>query len=186
MLNLMSSRGPRALLALLIAGLVLTTSGCSLFKKKGPVSKAPVAMETPAPVSEIPTVTPQDHPPIGEPTEFPEGSGVSDVHFDYDKANIRPDQLAVLDKNLDYFKSNSQVKIMIVGHADERGTEEYNYALGQRRAAAVQDYLLKGGIAADRLLTLSKGKSEPLELGHTNAAWSKNRRDHFMKVQTQQ
>lgn len=107
---------------------------------------------------------------------------VSDIHFDTDKSDIRPDQLERLDNDLKYFKEHEYCKIMIEGHCDERGTEEYNFSLGQRRAQTVKDYLIRNGIAADRLHTISKGKDRPKDLRHIEAAWAKNRRVHFMRM----
>jgi len=101
------------------------------------------------------------------------------VYFDYDKADVRPDQRAVLDKNYDYLKANAGQRIIIEGHCDERGTVEYNFALGERRANQVKAYLANRGIATDHMKTISKGKEEPAVQGHNEAAWSKNRRVEF-------
>jgi peptidoglycan-associated lipoprotein len=181
MLSLRSARNLSMIL--LVTGLMLTASGCSLFKHKNPDQVVPAASSyAPSTGSDVPAGSAEQRPVIGSTVEFPESAGVRDVHFDYDKSEIGKDQLAVLDRNLDYFKSHTDVKIMIEGHCDERGTEEYNLALGQRRAAAVQDYLLQNGIAADRLATVSKGKDQPLDPANNESAWAKNRRGHFMRM----
>lgn len=185
------SKNLRMLLALLALGLMLSAGGCSWFKKK-PVPLNQGGSETvvpaPGPGGEAPGVNPsaQDiHPEIlGQPQDFPTESGVNDVHFDYDRADIRGDQHAILDRDVEYFKAHPDAKVMIEGHCDERGTEEYNFALGQRRAGAIQQYLIENGIDASRLVTISKGKDAPLDPSRNEAAYAKNRRAHFLRVTT--
>ena len=176
------SQSLRMMLVVLGVGLMLTVSGCSSWHRKAKAQPAVGPAVTPKTVEEVPQSQPAEGPRAGDLKEFPAESGVTDVNFDYDKSTIRRDQVAKLDKNLAYFKSNPDVKIMIEGHCDERGTTEYNFALGQRRAAAIQDYLLKNGIAADRLATISKGKEQPIDPAKTEAAYAKNRRAHFMRM----
>ncbi|MCX7014238.1 MAG: peptidoglycan-associated lipoprotein Pal [Candidatus Sumerlaeota bacterium] len=101
------------------------------------------------------------------------------VYFDYDKADIRPDQRAVLDKDYEYLKANPNQRIIVEGHCDERGTVEYNFALGERRATQVKAYLVNRGIDKDRIKYISMGKEAPAVPGHNEAAWSKNRRAEF-------
>ena len=98
------------------------------------------------------------------------------VFFDFDKSNIRPDQRATLEKQAAWLKTYPQVKLMIEGHCDERGTREYNLALGERRANSVKDFLVALGINPDRLQTISYGKERPAAQGHNEAAWAQNRR----------
>jgi peptidoglycan-associated lipoprotein len=102
------------------------------------------------------------------------------VTFDYDQFNIRDDQRGVLQKNADYMRRWTTIRATIEGHADARGTNEYNLALGQRRANAVRDYLVGLGIAADRLATVSKGEEELLCAEDTEACHARNRRGHFV------
>lgn len=102
------------------------------------------------------------------------------IHFEYDKSAITPEAKAQLDKNYDYLAKNGDVKVLVVGHCDERGTNEYNMALGDRRANSTKSYLVNRGIAAQRLDTLSKGEEEPLDPGHDETAWGKNRRAEFL------
>jgi peptidoglycan-associated lipoprotein len=182
MFNQKVSQSLRMLLLVLGVGLMLSVSGCSSWHraKKG-TEVAPPQVAAPA-QPEVPANAPAEGPRPGDLKEFPADSGVADIHFDYDKSNIKSNQLAILDKNLAYFKAHPDVKIMIEGHCDERGTTEYNFALGQRRAAAVQEYLQKNGIAADRLATISKGKDQPIDPAHNEAAFAKNRRAHFMRM----
>jgi peptidoglycan-associated lipoprotein len=99
------------------------------------------------------------------------------VHFDFDKANIRPGEAAVLDQKVGILQVNGGLRIRIAGHCDERGSDEYNLALGNRRAIAAKQYLVSHGIDAGRIETVSYGKERPSDPGHTEEAWSKNRRD---------
>jgi peptidoglycan-associated lipoprotein len=101
------------------------------------------------------------------------------VYFDYDKALIRDDAKPTLDTNAAWLKRFRTVQILIEGHCDERGTEEYNMALGEKRAKSAQDYLLSLGIGSDRIRIISYGKSQPINPGHDDAAWQMNRRAQF-------
>jgi peptidoglycan-associated lipoprotein len=98
------------------------------------------------------------------------------VFFDFDKYDIKPQARTTLDKQAAWLKKFPQVRVMVEGHCDERGTREYNLALGQRRASAVRDYLVAVGVAADRIETVSYGKERPEALGSNEAAWAQNRR----------
>ncbi|NPE51350.1 peptidoglycan-associated lipoprotein Pal [Dickeya dadantii] len=98
------------------------------------------------------------------------------VYFDLDKYDIRPDFAQMLDAHAVFLRSNPSYKVTVEGHADERGTPEYNIALGERRANAVQMYLQGKGVSADQISVVSYGKEKPAVLGHDEAAWSKNRR----------
>jgi len=102
--------------------------------------------------------------------------------FDFDRADIRPDAAGVLDRKLAILRANPMLVLRIAGHADERGSDEYNLALGARRAAAARDYLVNHGIAPDRLETVSFGEERPLVVGHDESAWSMNRRDEYDPV----
>jgi peptidoglycan-associated lipoprotein len=102
------------------------------------------------------------------------------IFFDYDKSNVRDDQKAALNENVAWLKGNAGVKITIEGHADERGTNEYNLGLGERRAKATRDYLVAAGIDAARTATISYGEERPFVLGHDESAWKWNRRAHFV------
>ncbi len=106
------------------------------------------------------------------------------IYFDFDKASLRPDQMAQLEANLKFLVApeNAGIKFAILGNCDERGTTEYNIALGQKRSNAVADYLVKNGVTADRIMTISKGEEEPVALGQNEAAWSQNRRAEFKKI----
>jgi len=109
-----------------------------------------------------------------------ESTLLKDVHFDFDKYDIRPEDAAILKGNAAQLMKNTGVRIQIEGHCDERGTVEYNLALGERRANSVQKYLVSLGVPSGRLSTISYGKEMPLDPGHNEEAWSKNRRAHFV------
>jgi peptidoglycan-associated lipoprotein len=101
------------------------------------------------------------------------------IHFDLDKSNIRTDDAGVLDQKVAILQANPDLKIRIGGHCDERGSDEYNLALGNRRAQAAKQYLVSHGIDASRIETQSWGEEKPLVDGHDESAWSQNRRDEF-------
>jgi len=105
------------------------------------------------------------------------------VYFDYDKAVIRDDAKPTLDTNAAWLKKFRTIKILVEGHCDERGTEEYNLALGEKRAKVAQDYLLSMGIGSDRMKIISYGKSQPINPGHDDAAWQMNRRAQFIVIE---
>ena len=98
------------------------------------------------------------------------------IFYDYDKSNIRNDQRATLQKQAEWLKRYPQVQITLEGHCDERGTREYNLALGERRANSAKDFLVANGIAANRVRVISYGKERPVALGHDEASWAQNRR----------
>jgi peptidoglycan-associated lipoprotein len=102
------------------------------------------------------------------------------IHFDLDKSNIRAgEDTQILDEKLRVLQANPGLSIEIVGNADERGSDEYNLALGNRRAVAAKQYLTGRGIDASRISTRSAGEEQPVDPGHTEDAWAKNRRDEF-------
>ncbi len=105
---------------------------------------------------------------------------LKDIHFDYDQYDIRRADEGILRENAAFLKKNPQMKIQIEGHCDERGTSEYNLALGERRANSTKRYLVSLGIASDRISTISFGKERPLDPGHNEGAWAKNRRSHIV------
>jgi peptidoglycan-associated lipoprotein len=105
---------------------------------------------------------------------------LADVSFDYDMSLIRDDQRAMLQKNADYLRRWTSVRVTIEGHADSRGTNEYNLALGERRGNAARDYLIGLGIAAERMSVISKGEESPLCTEETEGCFARNRRGHFI------
>ena len=105
---------------------------------------------------------------------------LKDIHFDFDKYDVRPVDEAVLKENAVFLKNNPKMKIQIEGHCDERGTVEYNLALGERRANNTKKYLVFLGIPSDRISAISFGKERPLDKGHHEEAWARNRRAHIV------
>jgi peptidoglycan-associated lipoprotein len=105
---------------------------------------------------------------------------LKDIHFNYDKYDIRQEDEGILRENAAFLKKNPKMKVQIEGHCDERGTTEYNLALGERRANSVKKYLVSLGITSDRISTISYGKERPFDRGHNEQAWAKNRRAHFI------
>jgi peptidoglycan-associated lipoprotein len=101
------------------------------------------------------------------------------IHFDYDKYFIRDDAKPVLEANAEWLQKFDAITLLIEGHCDERGTEEYNLALGEKRAKSTLDYLESLGISVDRIKIISHGKSKPIDLEHNEDAWQKNRRAQF-------
>jgi len=105
---------------------------------------------------------------------------IPDIHFDYDKYNLKPDAQAILKAGAPAYLKYVEYKLVVEGHCDERGTVEYNLALGQKRADAAAKYLADLGIQKDRIKTISYGKEMPLDKASNEAAWAKNRRAHFV------
>lgn len=125
---------------------------------------------------EVPSETRID---IKEIKEAPE---LKDVYFEFDKSDITPQAIASLNKNAEWLKANPKVKILVEGHCDERGTIEYNLALGQKRATSVRNYLISLGIKAERINSISYGEEKPLDPAHNEEAWARNRRAHTVLV----
>ena len=162
-------------LALVIPGLMFVSS-CAQPEcgpewvpdvREQPVVAAPVEAppEEPAPVETPPVVA-------GFPHE--------NVYFQYDKSALLPEFQDMLKENAQWLKDNPDVSVIIEGHCDERGSNEYNIALGDRRAQSVKSFLVDMGIAAERLTPISYGEEKPVDPGHTEEAWAKNRRVHFV------
>jgi len=105
---------------------------------------------------------------------------LKDIYFDFDKYDLHSDDAEVLKANAVLLRQYPNMKVQIEGHCDERGTLEYNLALGERRANHTKKYLLSLGISADRILTISYGEERPFDTAHNEEAWSKNRRAHFV------
>ena len=188
----MSMRRPSAAVALII--LAITIGACA--KKQPPVAR-PIppppggagagdtgAPTPPEPIAEPTTVPPEpiteDPLAVSDIDKINQNSPFQPVFFAYDSAEIDPAGQQVLDANAQVLKKYADWVITIEGHADERGTAEYNLALGERRAVAARAYLISLGVPADRLKTVSYGKEFPFDPGHNEGAWSQNRRAHFV------
>lgn len=178
----------QTVLAVALAVLVVLPA-CHKGGPKGgppPMATAPVAPATPPPAPEPPPS--RDVTPVEDEysrmrrmaTDEIERMGLlAEIHFDFDRADIREADRALLTKNAEALKKFDFLRVTIEGHSDERGTVEYNLALGERRAKAAYDYLVSLGVAADRLKTVSYGKEVPLCQQSTEDCWARNRRDHF-------
>jgi peptidoglycan-associated lipoprotein len=116
---------------------------------------------------------------ITRETERVRGMVTQMINFDFDKSNIRPGDAATLDRKIAILQANPGLTITITGHADERGSDEYNIALGNRRALAAKEYLVNRGIADTRITTASRGEEQPLNSMSNEEAWAQNRRDEF-------
>ena len=167
-------------LALLAAG-VAALAACSTPKPPPPAPVAPPAAPPAAPPSERPAP-----PPVAQAPTGPAPGSIQDfvvnvgdrVYFDYDKYDVRADAQPVLAAQAAWLARYPSVKVRIEGNADERGTREYNLALGGRRANSIKDFLTGHGVGADRIETISFGKEMPIDAGTTEEALAKNRNGH--------
>ncbi len=137
-----------------------------------PAPAAPAAPSAPAPT---PTA-----PAPAAPKEFTSIAALRDVFFEFDKYDIRPEDAKTLDANATWLKTNADNLVLIEGHCDERGTNEYNLALGERRAKATMNYLVSQGVQANRITIISYGEERPVCNEKNESCWSKNRRGHFL------
>jgi len=181
-------------------GLALLASACArrpsvtVAAAPAPTAPAPVmapapppaAAPAPAPAPVAPTPAPAPAPaaapaqPRPEPKAFVPDPQLGDIFFDFDKSKVKPEGESVLKTSADWLKSNPNRDLIIEGHCDERGTEQYNLALGDRRASAAKDYLVAQGVAASRINTVSYGKERPQCMEKNEDCYSKNRRAHFV------
>ena len=173
-------------LLLFVAALALSLGACGCFQQAMRGEKAPPpapeqkAVAAPEEKKEMPVGEAQA-PAAEAPAEI-SAAGLADIYFDFDKYNIRTGDAEILKKDYEWFGSNSG-RVRIEGNCDERGTVEYNLVLGQKRADAAKGHLVNLGVDASRLDTISYGKEKPVDPGHDEAAWAKNRRDHFTPLQ---
>ena len=119
---------------------------------------------------------------IDNPQSDISGGPLQDIHFDYDSFDLSPEARDILQANANWLKSNPQAKVEIEGHCDERGTAEYNLALGAKRAKAARDYLVTLGVSANQISTISYGEELPACKESNESCWQQNRRDHFQLV----
>jgi peptidoglycan-associated lipoprotein len=155
------------------------TTGAAPTPAPAPAPAAPAPTEsTPPPATAAPQTPASTARP--SPKEFVSIPELKDIHFDFDKYDIRPGDAKVLDSNASWLKSNPEQLLLIEGHCDERGTNEYNLALGERRAKATMNYLVSQGVQANRITIISYGEERPICSEHTESCWSQNRRSHFL------
>ena len=157
-------------------------AGCAKPKKPMATSLPPAAPTQAPPRTELPpSQPPMAQAPVGalpgSVNDFVVNVG-DRVYFDTDSHDIRADAQPLLDAQASWLQRYSQVKVRIEGNCDERGTREYNLALGARRANSVRDYLVSHGVTSDRIATISYGKEQPIDGGSDEAAWQKNRNGH--------
>jgi peptidoglycan-associated lipoprotein len=164
------------MIAIVSVGLMLATSGCS--------SKKPAAVGDTGPGA---NGMGENGTGAGGGTSLEDwekgtvgkGGPLSDIHFGYNDSTVNEQDGSVLKSNASWLQAHPQTKVQVEGFCDERGSEEYNIALGAKRAQAGKDYLVTLGIGGDRLSTISYGKELPLCTEHDESCWSQNRRDHF-------
>jgi peptidoglycan-associated lipoprotein len=174
---------------LVASAAVFTVAACG--SKKAPEQPAPEPAPQPAPAP-LPAPAPQPTTPAPAPAPAEDPAAAAArvtaevlnevrvmVHFDFDKSDIRPDDRAILDRKAAVLGANTGLRLRISGHADERGSDEYNLALGNRRAAAVKTYLANKGIDAGRFEVVSFGEEQPIAQGHDEDSWFQNRRAEF-------
>jgi peptidoglycan-associated lipoprotein len=179
----------RALIVALVC-IVAVTFATSCKPKVKPTPPAPQVKEQPK-VEQIASQPAVAKPSLSEEEVFMAKSldqinkdkPLALINFDYDKFNIREDAKGTLESNAVWLKKWKSVKILVEGHCDERGTEDYNLALGEKRAKAAYEYLVGLGIPAERMKTISYGKSQPLDMGKDDSAFAKNRRDQFLIIE---
>ena len=181
----------RTLMLVVLGTLLLTAPACK--KKVPPTTTTPQEAPPPPPETTTPPkeTVEQPLPPIKEP---PIGEGDIDetirsqnstrsllktVYFDFDKSDVRDDQVPILQSNAAWMKAHTAYKLLVEGHCDERDTIEFNLALGDRRAKAVRQYLIDLGVPGDRIRTISYGEERPADPGHDEEAYSRNRRGEF-------
>ncbi len=160
----------------LAAVLLAAVTGCA--KKPAattPVPPAPAPTET----TPTPTSTPTSEPAPAPSTPTVTARDLQVIYFGYDSFTLDDGARAALDSNAKMMRDNAALSVSVDGHCDERGTVEYNQALGQKRAEAVQKYLTDQGIDGSRFRVISYGKERPADEGHDEAAWSRNRRVEF-------
>jgi peptidoglycan-associated lipoprotein len=141
---------------------------------------APTAPSTPAPSGATTTTTAPSGTARPAPAEFAAVADLTDIHFDFDKYDIRSGDARILDANAGWLKSNANHLLLIEGHCDQRGTNEYNLALGERRAKSAMNYLVSQGVQASRITIISYGEERPLCTEANETCWAKNRRAHFL------
>jgi len=188
----MAQRYPRSLLvsSMALAVLVLALACKSAPTAEAPVTTPPAFESKPQPAEKVAETSGfKEAQPAAEtlqesPSSLAEKLNtqgiLKPIHFDFDKYDLRQDAIRTLGDNAAGIKQYSQFKVRIEGNCDERGTVEYNLALGEKRARAGRDYLVSLGIPARRLGIISYGKERPLDPGHNEQAWARNRRDDFV------
>ncbi|MCX7872626.1 MAG: peptidoglycan-associated lipoprotein Pal [Verrucomicrobiae bacterium] len=190
------------------AGIILGSTGCKSTKKQPTVTQLPsgagtggtgtagtgtgTGIETTTPITQPPQPGSEGLKPPQNPGDLPDPDGLKNmtpdreffkaqtVYFDFDSSAIKTAEKSKIDFVANFLKGNADTKIQVEGHCDERGTEEYNRALGEKRALAIREYLINAGISGSRVYTISFGEDKPADPGHNESAWAKNRRGEFI------
>lgn len=165
-----------------IASVALTGLAIVLALAPGCASRKKVTTATVEPAAPPAETKPEAPPPAPEtpPPSTEERLSLEDAFFDFDDFSLRSDAKSALTNDGKYLERNSSASIVIEGHCDERGSVEYNLALGEKRAKAAKEFLVSYGITSNRMTTISYGKERPYDPGHHEEAWAKNRRAHFV------
>jgi len=158
----------------LVSALALSVAGCA--KKKVEELPPPPPAAAPAPAPEAPPPPPETGPVPGSRADFVSQAGSDTIHFDTDSYEVSAEEQATLTKQAAWLAKYPNVNATIEGHCDERGTREYNLALGDRRANAAKNFLVNAGVSASRLSVISYGKEKPVATGSDEASWAQNRR----------
>ena len=165
-------------LALLLAAFVI--AGCSSTGSQEPIEEPDDSVVTEpqpaAPAEPVVDEGPSDFDASGNPLDANGNPLSRTFYFDYDKAVLRPADLAALEVHAQILRRNPDSSVVIEGHCDERGTREYNLALGERRADSIRSFLLSAGVSSRQLETVSYGEEQPEDPGHNEASWARNRR----------
>ena len=166
----------RSFLLLMLAGLVL--AGCaSISEPEQPPSTADDTKEGPIDTPPAPPDPEPDYVVADDGELKYRGTSISHTfYFDYDRAVVMPADLGELEKHAAYLNENRDASVVLEGHCDERGTREYNLALGENRSNAVRGFLISAGVSASQIETVSYGEERPVDPGHSDAAWARNRR----------
>lgn len=165
-----------AAMAILMVGAI---SGCKKKSDDTGMNDDPGSTQT---TTTTETTTGTGLPEIDEDTLFAPATGLETIFFDYNSYALRPDAMSAMRRNAEKILQVPGVIIQIEGHCDERGTQEYNLALGEKRALATREALMNLGVSGDRMVTISYGEEDPADPGHNEAAWAKNRRSEFNKA----
>jgi len=181
----MKSKALGSLLLVVFVAFSLAGCGCFMQAQKGETPApppAPVAAPAPAPAPPPPPPPAPPPPPPPAPPPAAAAPTLQMINYDFDKYNVRPGDAEILKKNVDWFKANPGTKVRVEGNCDERGTVEYNLALGQKRADSAKNYLVGLGVDANALQTISYGKERPLCTEKNEGCWARNRNAQFVPI----
>lgn len=181
-----------AMLLLFSVALMVLLTGCpkrpatTIVSAPAPTPPAAAAAPAPVPIAPAPAppvaiaAPPAPVSPPTPPSEYMRNAALKGIHFDFDKSNVRSGDAKILDASSAYLKANPDQLVLIEGNCDERGTVEYNLALGERRAKAAMSYLVAQGIPASRITLVSYGEERPICTEKAESCWSQNRHDEFL------